>query len=53
MVKDLPTKAAEDTVSGELAGKFQNYYQQWCVLSQLIYTFILKWNMNMTFSKIL
>ena len=53
MVKDLPTKAAEDTGSGELAGKFENYHQQWCVLSQLIYTFILKWNMNMTFLKIL
>ena len=38
MVKDLPTKAAEDTGSGELAGKFENYHQQWCVLSQLIYT---------------
>ena len=53
MVKDLPTEAAEDTGSGELAEKFQNHHQQWCVLSQLIYTFILKWNMNMTFSKIL
>ena len=53
MVKDLPTKAAEDTGSGELVGKFQNHHQQWCVLSQLIYTFNQKMNMNMTFSKIL
>ena len=53
VVKDLPTKAAEDTGSRELEGKFQNHHQQWCVLSQQIYTFILKWNMNITFSKIL
>ena len=49
--KASPTEAAEDTGSGELAGKFQNHHQQWCVLSQLIYLFILKW--NVTFSKFL
>ena len=27
MVKDLPTKGAEDTGSVELAGKFENYRQ--------------------------
>ena len=33
MDKASPTEAVEDTQSGELAGKFQNHHQQWCVLS--------------------
>ena len=29
--KASPTEAAEETGSGELAGKFQNHHQWWCV----------------------
>ena len=53
MDKASPTEAAEDTGSGELAGKFQEPSSAVvCALSQLIYIFVLKWNM-ITFSKIL
>ena len=40
MDKASPTEAAEDTGSGEFAGKLQNHHQQWCVISQLIYIYI-------------
>ena len=50
MDKASPTEATEDTGSGELA---EPSLAVVCVLSQLIYIFILKWNMNITFSKIL
>ena len=53
MDKASPTEAAEETGSGELEEISEPSSAVVCALSQLISIFILKWNMNITFSKIL